>query len=263
MQPLLSGGWNDPQLLYQNETLSPPSISPGERPEPYSLQWFLDIEHLRHNRFGRWLPPVLEFGKHAAETILVMGSGLGTDWVQYARQGASVIVCSPSTEQIALVRRNFELRELPARFVQAMPTSLPIDPASIDVVCLSELVHQVRAPEQLTDEVFRVLKPGGKVLAVTPAFYDIDFWSRLLLPWRRWFYSAGRPEKCLYSKRSLSGLFHRFVEHHVHKRHLRRADVPHAWRVLPTRILERIIGRTLILKAFKPLSAAMTVPLAA
>jgi SAM-dependent methyltransferase len=250
-------------LLYVSETLSPPSIPPAETPEPYSLQWFLEIEHVRHNRFGRWLPAVLEFGKHAAETILVMGTGLGTDWVQYARQGASVIVCSPSAEQIALVRRNFELRELPARFVQAMPTSLPIDPASIDVVCLSDLVHQVRAPEQLADEVYRVLKPGGKVLAVTPACYNIDFWSRLLLPWRWRFWSSVRPDKQLYSKRRLRGLFHRYVEHHVHKRHLRRADVPHAWRLVPTRMLERLIGRTLILKAFKPLSAAISVPLAA
>src|SRR5207253_8923130 len=109
----------------------------------------------RHQRFARWLPALLEFGKHSGETLLGMGDGLGTDWVPYARQGASVIVCSPSADQLALVRRNFELRELPARFVQAAPTSLPIDPASIDVVCLSDLLHRVRDPLALVDEVYR------------------------------------------------------------------------------------------------------------
>src|SRR5262245_40875566 len=256
-------GYDNPELLYRGEALAPSRMPLGEIPEPYSLQWFLDVEHLRHQRFARWLPAVLEFSKHAGETLLVMGTGLGTDWVQYARQGASVIVCSPSAEQIGLVRRNFELRELSARFVQAMPASLPIDPASIDVICLSSLVHQVRDPDGLINEVYRVLKPGGKVLAVTPARYDIDFWRHPLLPWRWRFWKSRRPAETRFSKRHLRGLFHRFVDHHVHKRHLRRTDVPHAWRLLPTRMLERIVGRTLILKAFKPLSAAMNLPLAA
>jgi ubiquinone/menaquinone biosynthesis C-methylase UbiE len=261
--PPFSAEWDHPDQLYLKETLNPAAKLADETPEPFSLQWFLDIEHQRHHRYARWLPMVLEFNKHAGETLLGLGTGLGTDWVQYARQGASVIVCSPSAEQITLVRRNFELRELPVRFVQAMPASLPIDAASIDVVCLSSLVHQVRDPEALIHEVYRVLKPGGKVLAVTPARYDIDFWRRLLLPWRWRLWSSHRPVESGFTKRQLRGLFHQFVDHHVHKRHLRRADVPHAWRLLSTRILERMIGRTLILKAFKPLSSAISVPLAA
>ncbi|MBI1913203.1 MAG: class I SAM-dependent methyltransferase [Planctomycetes bacterium] len=252
--------------LYASETLGPPSLhGPDEGgSEPYTLQWFLDIEHLRHHRYARWLPSCLEFNKHAGETLLGLGVGLGTDWVQYARYGASVVVCSPSAEHLALVRRNFDLRQFPARFLQTTPTALPLDSSSIDVVCVTNLLHKVRDPKAVVAEVYRVLKPGGKVLAVTPGRYDIDFWRRLLLPWRwgserRW---ADEPAT-RYTGRRLRGLFHRFVEHRVHKRHLRRADVPHLWRLLPTSMLERLIGRLLIVKAFKPLSAAMPVPLAA
>ena len=252
--------------LYASEALGPPA-PPGQLEsgaEPYTLQWFLDIEYLRHRRYGRWLPSALEFTKHAGETLLGLGVGLGTDWIQYARHGASVIVCSPSAEHLALARRNFELRQLPARFVQSQPVSLPLESSTIDVVCMTNLLHRVRAPEAVVDEVYRVLKPGGKVLAVTPARYDIDFWKGLLVPWswlrrRRRDASAGTP----YTGRLLRGLFHRFTEYRVHKRHLRRADVPHAWRLLPTSLLGRMVGRMLVLKAFKPLSAAIPVPLAA
>src|SRR5262249_46470476 len=73
-------------------------------PEPYTLQWFLDIEHQRHGREGRWLPRLLEFAKHRGDTLLGLGDGLGTDWLQYARHGASVIVCSRTAAQLALVR---------------------------------------------------------------------------------------------------------------------------------------------------------------
>ena len=252
-----------PAQLFAAETLGPRSAHPADGVEPFSLQWFLDAEHQRHNRNARWLNTTLEFSKHTSETLLALGSGLGTDWLQYARQGASVIVCSPSAEQLALVRRNFELRELTARFVQSAPTSLPLDPASIDVVCLSDLLQRVADPQALIGEVYRVLKPGGKVLAVTPARYNIDFWRRLLLPWRWRFLSRRTQAEPQFSARILRGLFHRFSEHRVHKRHLRRADVPHAWRLLPTSMLERMIGRVLVLKAFKPLSSAIPVPLAA
>jgi len=252
--------------LYASETLGPPSLhGPDEGGiEPYTLQWFLNIEYLRHHRFARWLPSCLEFNKHAGETLLGLGVGLGTDWVQYARHGASVVVCSPSAEHLALVRRNFELRQLPARFLQTAPASLPLDSSSIDVVCITNLLHKVRDPQAIVEEVYRVLKPGGKVLAVTPARYGIDFWQRLLLPWRWWLERRwpGEPGT-RFTARMLRALFHRFVEHRVHKRHLRRADVPHLWRLLPTSMLERMIGRLLIVKAFKPLSAAIPVPMAA
>jgi SAM-dependent methyltransferase len=222
--------------------------------EPFTLQWFLDVEIARHSRHGRWIQRLLEFQKHSGETLLGLGTGLGADWVQYARHGAEVVVCSPSLEQLALVQRNFALRDLPGQFLHARPTALPLEAASIDVACLTGLLGDAD-PQPLVDEVYRVLKPGGKVLAVTPARYDIDFWRRLWLPWRRRTPSPAGPVS--FSGRSLRRLFGRFTEHRIHKRQLRRSEVPHLWRWLPLSLLERLFGRVLVLKAFKPLSAAM------
>lgn len=250
-----------PDQFYAEESFGPNHARPADGIEPFSLQWFLDVERARHCRHGRWMANTLEFNRHAGETLLALGTGLGTDWVQYAREGSSVIVSCSSAEQLALVRRNFELRQLAARFVHSMPTSLPIEGSSIDVVCLNDLLHRVSDPGQLIEEVYRVLKPGGKVIAVTPARYNIEFWRRVLLPWGLWY--SRRTPAITYTARSLKTMFHRFSEHRVHKRHLRRADVPHLWRLVPTPMLERMVGRLLVLKAFKPLSSAMHLPLAA
>src|SRR5262245_54237239 len=245
-------------LLYTAETLGPP-LAPGPdggEIEPYSLQWFLHVETLRHQRHGRWIPSVLEFTKHGGETLLGVGTTLGTDWVQYARHGASVVVCDPDGTQLPLVRRNFELRELTARYLPLVGGQLPIESASIDVVCAVNHLEHLADPRSFVDDVYRVLKPGGKVLAVIPARYDIDFWHRALSPWLLFRRLPPARERA-YSARSLRSLFGRFVEHRVHKRHLRRADVPHLWRLLPSSFLQRLVGRHLVLKAFKPLSAAM------
>jgi hypothetical protein len=71
------------------------------------------------------------------------------------------------------------------------------------------------------------------------------------------------PLAARFSARRLRRLFGAFIEHRVHKRQLRRSELPHAWRWLPLPLLERVMGHVLIIKAFKPLSAAITVPLAA
>lgn len=253
------------QKLYTLESLQPvPMRHRPDQPEPYSLQWFLDIENQRHSKHGRWIPKLLEFAKHANEKLLGVGHGLGTDWVQYAQNGAKVIVCSPATAQLELVRRNFELRELTGRFIQAEPTCLPLEPSSIDVVCISSLHHGIDEPEKVVQEVHRVLKPGGKVLAVTPAYYDVDYWVRTLLFWRRWF-QPHRGKNPLRCKRRLSGrqlrqLFQRFSEIKIRKRQLRRPEVPSVWRWAPLPILARLMGRVLVLKGFKPVREA---PLAA
>ncbi|HZZ78053.1 MAG TPA: class I SAM-dependent methyltransferase [Gemmataceae bacterium] len=265
MQPL-QGPHNPHEFarkLYTLESLQPVAWRQrtAELPEPYSLQWFLDIENQRHSKHGKWIPKLLEFAKHRGERLLGVGHGLGTDWAQYAQNGAEVIVCSPADAQLDLVRRNFRLRNLDGRFVKADPKCLPLEPSSIDVVCISSLHHGIDEPEKVVDEVYRVLKPGGKVLAVTPAYYDVDYWVRTLFFWNRWFkpYRGKNPLRC---KRRLTGgqlseLFTRFIDLRIRKRQLRRPEVPHVWRWIPLPILARLMGRVLVLKAFKPLIAAL------
>lgn len=237
-----------------------------DQAEPYTLQWYLEIEQQRHGRQGRWIPRLLEFAKHSGETLLGIGAGLGTDWIQYARYGAKVVVCSSSSDQLALVRRNFALRDLIGRFLHAPPTAIPLENSSIDVACLHGLPVEVGAPDGLVEEIYRVLKPGGKVLAVMPAQYDVDFWQKICFPWKRWLARKAPPESVFLPKFTAWGLrrlFGRFVEHRVYKRQLRRREVPHVWRWLPLSILQRLFGRVLVVKAFKPLSAAMAIQAAA
>ncbi len=269
---MLHAAWGLPQALWQGspptgdlarrlytlEALQPP-LQAQETTEPYSLPWFLSIERHRHGKQARWIPQILEFTKHNHETLLGLGDGLGTDWVQYAQHGAHVVVCSTSAPQLSLVRRNFEVRGLKGRFLNAHPARLPLDSASIDVACISSLHRGIDAPQQVIDEVFRVLKPGGKVLAVTPAKFDIHYWTRALCFWQK---KPAEAEEC-YTGASLRSLFQSFGEQRIYKRHLRRSEVPGLWRWIPTGFLARLVGRVLVFKGFKPLRETLPMKAAA
>jgi SAM-dependent methyltransferase len=240
------------------------SSTPREPIEPLSLQWFQELQKTRHSRQGHWIPRLLEFSRHSGERLLGLGSGLGSDLVEYARHGAEVITVCSSASQLALIRRNFELRGLRGHFLHASPLTLPLESATLDVICLTGLLPEMGEPGRLVDEFYRLLKPGGKLLAVLPAHYDIDFWRRYI--------AVGEPRSAhapcfnggLLARSAgrfrgweLKQLFGRFSDSSICKRHLRRSEVPHLWRWMPLTLLERLAGRLLVFKGFKPVSSAI------
>lgn len=249
----------DPGELARREALRP--IRRRRRgqsqPEPYSLPWFLEIEQHRYTRPGASLPHLLEFSKHAGETVLGMGSLLGTDLVQYALNDCRLIVAQSSCELLTLTKRNLQLRGLSARYVQA-DVDIPLPSSSIDVVYLDALATPLAEPRRWADAIFRLLKPGGKIVSLWPARYNVSYWESIFFPWQRLFQRPQAVNPHSQTSYQLRQIFEQFTEHRTHKRHLRRSELPHLWRWQPLLILERLMGQLLVFKAFKPLSTART-----
>lgn len=244
------------ERLYHREAFRKPQR--GSDLEPFSQGWFASIEALRYARQGHWIPRSLEFHRHNGDTVLCLGEGLGTDWLQYAANGANVVTLSPSLEQQDLVRTHFEQRGQSARHLYGPPHATRLASNSVDVVCLQGMLHEVDEPSRVVDEVYRVLRPGGKAIIVAPAKFNASFWYNASYPWRHWL---GRPRgeqlPAASTGRELKKAFGRFVEHRVSKRHLRRSEMPHLWRWLPLSAMERVVGNLLVMKSFKPVSAVL------
>lgn len=249
----------DPHLLATRELLRPPTYRRvGRELEPFSRAWFEEIEIKRYARHGAWLPRVLEFSRHTGESLLMLGPGLGTDALQYLRHGTAVTLCVTPDDHPDLVRQNFEYRGATANLVHVSGGErLPFARGAFDLAYLNAL-HAAETPlEPLAAELYRVLKPGGKVFALFPAKFDAGYWQDSLLPLQHWYWrrpadpTSGPPQ----TRRGLRRAFTRFTDARVCKRHLRRSELPHAWRLLPLSPLERLIGRVLVLRAFKPLTA--------
>ena len=58
--------------------------------EPFTLQWYNEISYKRYNVYYEYLKDSMEFQYHSGEKLLEVGCGLGTDLLEYAKNGALV-----------------------------------------------------------------------------------------------------------------------------------------------------------------------------
>jgi SAM-dependent methyltransferase len=234
---------------------------------PFTPAWFDELEQKRYQRHGVWLPAALEFGRHPGESILLLGPGLGTDAVTYARTGSAVTVGVRPDDYPELIRQNLDRHALAPRIVDVGGPTFPFPDGTFDVVTWNAL-HDPDPPHPgRVAELFRVLEAGGKVIGLFPAKFDAGYWQDLILP-LQWLYWRRPPDPTTGAKTTAHQLRRAFAEFHafkVSKRHLRRSELPHLWRVVPLTLLQRALGRVLVFKALKPLSArtGVCVPLAA
>ena len=257
-EPEFDASCRDARELANRELIRPADY--GKRrhqPEPFSDAYYDELHKKRYHRHNSWLESALEFARHPGETVLVLGPGLGLDAGRYRRHGTEVVVAIGPTDHPDLIRKTLDRDGLSARFAAVEGEELPVADSSCDVVVWNELHESGTDRVTRIDELYRVLKPGGKVIALFPARYDAGYWQDLALPlqylyWQRPADPTSAPK---IAGSALRKSFARFSDCKVSKRHLRRVELPHLWRVVPLVVLERIMGRVLVFKGFKPLWA--------
>jgi ubiquinone/menaquinone biosynthesis C-methylase UbiE len=238
--------------------------------QPRSLEWFLEVEKYRYGSYAPWMPEVMEFAAHAGEQVLEVGGGMGTDLAQFARHGAIVTDVDLSEGHLQHAQENFRLRGLTGRFVHHDAESLPFDDNTFDLVYSNGVIHHTPNTAQAVAEIFRVLKPGGRVIAMVYAENSLQYWRNLV-----WHYGMksgdlasrsmaeimsrtvertgndARPLVKVYTKPRLRALFKAFADIRIVQRQISPELVPRRLRALLS-VVERLAGWNLIIKATKP-----------
>jgi demethylmenaquinone methyltransferase / 2-methoxy-6-polyprenyl-1,4-benzoquinol methylase len=94
------------------------------------------------------------------ERILDIAAGTGTSSAVLAKSGAEVVAADFSPGMIEEGRR----RHPSIEFVEADAEKLPFDDDSFDAVTISFGLRNVRHPQVALGEMYRVLKPGGRLV---------------------------------------------------------------------------------------------------
>ncbi len=240
--------------------------------QQHSLDWYLNVESHRYkSKYAPWMPETMEFrDRHAHEDVLEIGAGIGTDLAQFARHGARVTDIDLSRGHLALAEENFRLRGLNASFIHMDAERLPFPEGAFDLVYTNGVIHHTPNTANLVSEIYRVLRPGGRAIAMVYAENSWHYWSQQVFHLGlstglldetsvgesmsrhvEMGQTGARPLVKVYTKTRLRNLFRQFQDIAIVQRQLTGPEVPFIPGKVLLDIAGRIMGWNLIVKATK------------
>jgi ubiquinone/menaquinone biosynthesis C-methylase UbiE len=122
----------------------------------------------------------VRFGALALEPgmrLLDLGAGLGRHAFASSQRGAFTVAADLNLGELQSIQNTFaamtEAEEIPRNlgqgFVQANALNLPFARQTFDRIIASEILEHIDDDHQALSELFRVLKPGGKIAITVPA----------------------------------------------------------------------------------------------
>jgi ubiquinone/menaquinone biosynthesis C-methylase UbiE len=193
-----------------------------ENTDRFSKQY---IDEVRSKRFKYLyhLRPFLQRAADAGEKILEIGCSTGMDSAELVRLGKQVVGVDLSPQSIEVAKHHFQLVGLTAELKVENAQQLTFSDNSFDVVYSFGVLHHTPNIEAAMDEVYRVLKPGGKAFIMLYARYSLNNLVHVIL--RIPYESPKNPQDdapvtMTFSKRELRRLFHKFGGLRLQKRYL-------------------------------------------
>tara|TARA_B100001559_G_C16442560_1_gene595176 strand:+ start:392 stop:1192 length:801 start_codon:yes stop_codon:yes gene_type:complete len=129
----------------------------------YSKKYFEDIEKIRYS-LEPMIKPFAQFGKYKNLSVLEVGVGAGTDFINWIRSGSKVTGIDLTDEAINNVNRRLLIESLePESLQRADAENLPFKDNSFDLTYSWGVIHHSPDTEKCLSEIIRVTKPGGEI----------------------------------------------------------------------------------------------------
>jgi len=137
--------------------------------EPWLAQWHEDALALS--------------GPVAGLDVLEVGCGLGDFSIYLSKQGAKIIGTDFSTSAIAFAQKKCASRETSASFQLADAQALPFKNESFDLIFSCECLEHVPDPKKALSEMFRLLRPNGRLILTTENYSNgmLIYWLMALI----------------------------------------------------------------------------------
>jgi len=208
-----------------------------------------------------------EYQDFENKKVLDVGCGNGYVLSKYASEGADVYGVDITQAAIELTRKRFEHLKLFGDFRVADAQKLPFPDNTFDCVCSMGVLHHIPNTQKAVDEIYRVLKPGGRLIVMfyhrNSAKYQFNYRVRSMITGKtvqmlaNEFDGIGNPKGAVYSKLELKSVLDKFSNIKFHVDYLAPGDlIPFGGRFLPVKtfkILASLLGWNLYAKGCKPL----------
>lgn len=253
---------DDVREFWQNNPLCASGIDHPLGSREYFEEYNRQREAIESIPYSYALHEYLDF---RGKQVLDVGSGNGYVLSKYAEEGAQVYGIDITAQGVELCRKRFEYLGLQGDFQVADAQEIPFPDNTFDCVCSMGVLHHVPNTQKALDEIYRVLKPGGRLIVM---FYHRNS-AKYQLTYRVWswftgksmqqlvneFDGVGNPKGTVFSKKQLAEMLGRFSGVKMTVGFLETSDIVlRGARYLPDglfRPLAPLVGWNLYAKAWK------------
>jgi SAM-dependent methyltransferase len=141
----------------------PCNIRHSPRP-PGTREYFDEVESRKYF-VEPHIPGFAQFERWNGKKVLEIGSGIGTDSINFARAGADLTIVELSEESLAICKKRFELFGLPARFhngsVEELASFLPLQ--TYDLIYSFGVIHHTPNPDRALKQLLNYCRPDTEL----------------------------------------------------------------------------------------------------
>jgi SAM-dependent methyltransferase len=144
-----------------------------------------DIEFFERYRQFRYatewhLMELVPFAEANGKRVLEIGCGNGADGVTFAQHGALYTGVDLTAEAVEATRRHFAVLGLAGEFRVENAERLSFPEASFDWVYSHGVLHHTPDPQRTFEEIYRVLRPGGRAIIMLYHRHSFNYYVRIL-----------------------------------------------------------------------------------
>jgi ubiquinone/menaquinone biosynthesis C-methylase UbiE len=240
----------------------------------FGTRAFFDrIEDYRYRVYAPWMRDAIGFDLYPGKRLLEVGCGTGTDLLQFARGGSSVVGIDLTPRSIEITRQRFRVYDLTGEFAIGDAEDLAFPDNSFDVVYSFGVIHHTPNTQRAVSEIYRVLRPGGRAIVMLYNRASLNYWGSIILKHGlirgelfrstpaeimsrhvEYSESGATPLVKAYTRSEARRLFSKFGDCRIGVRQLTREEFGPLGRLLPLRLLRWLgehFGWNLLITALK------------
>ena len=174
-------------------------------------EYFDEVEERRYlNEPHNFTFP--EFHKWKGKSVLEIGCGIGTDAVNFVRNGAIYTGIDLSGESIKLAKQRFDVFKLEGKFIEYNAEDLDklfCNGEKFDLIYSFGVIHHAPNPKKIVSHFPHLLKENGEVRAM---LYAKNSWKNILINagWDQPEAQSNCPQALTYTNSEVKDLFTQF-----------------------------------------------------
>jgi ubiquinone/menaquinone biosynthesis C-methylase UbiE len=126
------------------------------------------------------IPMLVPFSQTKGKRVLEIGTGNGADGVMFALNGGIYTGVDLTESALAATRKHFEVLGLSGTFQKENAEQLSFADETFDFVYSHGVLHHTPDTQRALNEVWRVLKPGGRAIIMLYHKHSFNYYVRIM-----------------------------------------------------------------------------------